>query len=452
MCTSLYKADRDEPWDGNPSRTLAGSLVSSLHRLKDTDNKDGGFFVFGDISVKVQGTFRLHFSLFELRKDQDEVMYLGSITSDPFKVLLPKDFKGMEESTYLSRAFSDQGVRLRLRKEPRAMIKRPYPYGIDAPASNAAIRPSMHDYASYEDSSSSNKRHRVDDDDDDEIKREPYTDHPGFSSGHSYTPGYTSSQYPVRHPSLPSAYGSMSAPYPPYSALSTGGTSSSYTFQPVNLKTGNYFGDSALPTSGTGFSSSSMAPESRYSNINPQPLTDMYTFGQNRNTTSTALGFSDDTSGIGGYTRTAANMGTEETRPATASGIPNSMSITQHTPQSQQSGHLSHSSISSSGGASYTHSPELMRHGGFPDQNFTDRYLAFSSPLPPHRTLGRIDDHSHMTSGLPVLSNQRNPLPAPPSESNLTSHTDGTLRTSLHYTPDLGQSTEDHPEHVADNR
>lgn len=71
-------------------------------------------------------------------RDQDEVMYLGSITSDPFKggypftrgasisdhrkVLLPKDFKGMEESTYLSRAFSDQGVRLRLRKEPRAMM------------------------------------------------------------------------------------------------------------------------------------------------------------------------------------------------------------------------------------------------------------------------------------------------------------------------------------------
>lgn len=31
-----------------------------------------------------------------------------------------KDFKGLDESTYLSRAFSDQGVRLRLRKEPRS--------------------------------------------------------------------------------------------------------------------------------------------------------------------------------------------------------------------------------------------------------------------------------------------------------------------------------------------
>lgn len=86
MCTSLYKVEKNEAWDGNAGKSLAGSLVSSLHRLKDVDNKgdldlkphsrhiltdiysDGGFFVFGDISVKVQGTFRLHFSLFDLHK------------------------------------------------------------------------------------------------------------------------------------------------------------------------------------------------------------------------------------------------------------------------------------------------------------------------------------------------------------------------------------------------
>jgi hypothetical protein len=36
-------------------------------------------------------------------------------------VVAAKDFHGMEESSYLSRAFSDQGVRLRLRKEPRSI-------------------------------------------------------------------------------------------------------------------------------------------------------------------------------------------------------------------------------------------------------------------------------------------------------------------------------------------
>ena len=59
VSVSLYKPDRDEPVEFTPNDSLAGTLVSSLHRLKDIDNKDGGFFVFGDISVKIQGSFNL---------------------------------------------------------------------------------------------------------------------------------------------------------------------------------------------------------------------------------------------------------------------------------------------------------------------------------------------------------------------------------------------------------
>lgn len=124
MCVTLFKADAEEPVDKSPQRHLAGSLVSSLHRLKDVDNKDGGFFVFGDMSVKKQGTFRLHFSLFELVKGPPAAVMVKSITSQPFSVLAGKDFDGLAESTYLSRAFSDQGVRLRLRKEPRGCAGR----------------------------------------------------------------------------------------------------------------------------------------------------------------------------------------------------------------------------------------------------------------------------------------------------------------------------------------
>lgn len=32
------------------------------------DVLDGGFFVFGDLSVKIEGEFRLKFTLFEMRK------------------------------------------------------------------------------------------------------------------------------------------------------------------------------------------------------------------------------------------------------------------------------------------------------------------------------------------------------------------------------------------------
>lgn len=68
---------------------ITGQSVSSLHRLKDINNEgectrsagfaaesslticatsDGGFFVFGDISIRVLGRHKLNFSLFELRK------------------------------------------------------------------------------------------------------------------------------------------------------------------------------------------------------------------------------------------------------------------------------------------------------------------------------------------------------------------------------------------------
>ncbi|KAJ6116369.1 hypothetical protein N7512_006094 [Penicillium capsulatum] len=48
MRCSLYDATDDRPVPVAPSTALAGPLVSSLHRLKDSDNSDGGFFVFGD--------------------------------------------------------------------------------------------------------------------------------------------------------------------------------------------------------------------------------------------------------------------------------------------------------------------------------------------------------------------------------------------------------------------
>jgi hypothetical protein len=117
---------------------------------------DGGFFVFGDISARVVGEFRLKFTLFDCRfrgdPNRQGCQHLKTVFSDPFKgtinrlrrlgirtsregnsiytepytngyspktVVQQKDFHGLDESTYLSRAFSDQGVRLRLRKEPR---------------------------------------------------------------------------------------------------------------------------------------------------------------------------------------------------------------------------------------------------------------------------------------------------------------------------------------------
>lgn len=185
----------------------------------------------------------------------------------------------MDESTYLSRAFSDQGVRLRLRKEPRAMMyermvhnhkyankmfrgnKRPFPYGApDTPISNTSIRPNMGEYSSFgEDSSTPNKRFRADTED----RKEQYSDHsavsgPGFSS--SYTP----SQYPARQPSISSAY--TVAQYPTFGSIAST-SASPYPFRPSITNTSSFFGDNLLQTSSAGALSGSIAPQPRYSEI-----------------------------------------------------------------------------------------------------------------------------------------------------------------------------------------
>ncbi|ORZ15235.1 velvet factor-domain-containing protein [Absidia repens] len=102
---------------------LSGTTVSSLHRLRDIDNQDGGFYVFGDLSVKKNGLFKLQFSLFEIV--EGTVQNRKTLLSNPFTVYLPKHFPGPLDATFLSRTFSDQGVKMRIRKEHRLQTTTP---------------------------------------------------------------------------------------------------------------------------------------------------------------------------------------------------------------------------------------------------------------------------------------------------------------------------------------
>ncbi len=124
-CTLLAPRGRHIP-ESLAGNCLAGSLVSSLHRLKDgTDpdnNRDAAYFIFPDISVKLEGTYYLRFDLYEIR--DTTCIYISSVTSDSFRVFEPKSWPGMGESTSLTRMFADQGVRIRLRKEPRTLLKK----------------------------------------------------------------------------------------------------------------------------------------------------------------------------------------------------------------------------------------------------------------------------------------------------------------------------------------
>ncbi|KAG9304489.1 hypothetical protein G9A89_020053 [Geosiphon pyriformis] len=125
MYASLVAPDSDEELhllrDGK-TRSTTGSVVSSLYHLKDIDNSDAGFFVFPDLSVRMEGTYRLKLSLFEIigyGTPRREVYHCKSIFSEIFIVYSAKRFPGMEESTFLSRSFADQGLKIRIRKEIR---------------------------------------------------------------------------------------------------------------------------------------------------------------------------------------------------------------------------------------------------------------------------------------------------------------------------------------------
>ncbi|CCO32166.1 hypothetical protein BN14_06220 [Rhizoctonia solani AG-1 IB] len=111
MFASLASVDTDDELhllkDGK-TRCTTGSVVSSLYHLKDTENggQDAGFFVFPDLSVRTEGSYRLKLTLFEVHGAI--VHHCKSIYSNPFYVFTAKKFPGMEGecliALYLSRA------------------------------------------------------------------------------------------------------------------------------------------------------------------------------------------------------------------------------------------------------------------------------------------------------------------------------------------------------------
>ncbi|KAI8897696.1 velvet factor-domain-containing protein [Globomyces pollinis-pini] len=107
------------------SRILAGSIASCLYHLKDPekDNAFGAFFVFPDIAIRQEGTFRLKITLFKISGDPfsnpSKVVQKTSICTEPFMVYPLKSYPNAIAPTLLSRSFAEQGLKLRLRKATR---------------------------------------------------------------------------------------------------------------------------------------------------------------------------------------------------------------------------------------------------------------------------------------------------------------------------------------------
>ncbi|KAJ7092071.1 velvet factor-domain-containing protein [Mycena belliarum] len=102
---------------GRPS--TSGALVASIRVLKDYPNidDDAAFFIFPDICVRLEGSWRFKLSLFVI--EGDKVKPCATTYSAPFFVYPGKQYPGVQVSTPLTRALAAQGVKLRIRKEIR---------------------------------------------------------------------------------------------------------------------------------------------------------------------------------------------------------------------------------------------------------------------------------------------------------------------------------------------
>ncbi|KAJ7087411.1 velvet factor [Mycena crocata] len=107
------------------TRTLVGPLSSNGYRLLDEHRKPGIFFLFQDLSVRTEGTFRLRLRLMNvgappapepgaLQVHTTVSPVLAQIFTEPFTVYSAKRFPGVPETTALSIAFGNQGLKLPL--------------------------------------------------------------------------------------------------------------------------------------------------------------------------------------------------------------------------------------------------------------------------------------------------------------------------------------------------
>ncbi|KAG6889230.1 hypothetical protein C0992_005925 [Termitomyces sp. T32_za158] len=108
------------------TRTLIGPLSANACRLLDEHRKPGIFFLFQDLSVRTEGSFRLRLRLMNIGAPpapeagatcvhNDVSPVLAQTFTDTFTVYSAKRFPGVPDTTALSIAFGNQGQKLPLR-------------------------------------------------------------------------------------------------------------------------------------------------------------------------------------------------------------------------------------------------------------------------------------------------------------------------------------------------
>ncbi|KAI5288764.1 velvet protein [Ascosphaera aggregata] len=102
--------------DLSVSSLLLGVPVSGVSYL-DRPEK-AGYFYFPDLSIKKNGSYRLHFYLYEeiQEPESSSIIFRGSVRSDVFHVFSAREFPDLMESTAISRTLAEQGCRVGIRR------------------------------------------------------------------------------------------------------------------------------------------------------------------------------------------------------------------------------------------------------------------------------------------------------------------------------------------------
>jgi hypothetical protein len=106
------------------ARVMMGNIFANATLLEDDKGRRGLFYIFPDLSIRVEGRYRLKFDLLRLvlPPDQpalDNHRIAAESLSDIFIVYTAKKFPGMMESTKLTKAIAHQGIKISVRGEPR---------------------------------------------------------------------------------------------------------------------------------------------------------------------------------------------------------------------------------------------------------------------------------------------------------------------------------------------
>ncbi|KAI7904878.1 velvet factor-domain-containing protein [Cokeromyces recurvatus] len=104
------------------TKLTIGRTVSSVYNLRDLDGSEGIFFVFPDISVRIEGNYRLQMCLFKIQGHS--VNYITSVLTKQFTVYNAKNFPGMHPSCSLIKSFAAQGLKIRIRTESGPRLSR----------------------------------------------------------------------------------------------------------------------------------------------------------------------------------------------------------------------------------------------------------------------------------------------------------------------------------------